>query len=138
MKATRLLPKDGPRPLVLVIMDGIAYSSNPVGNAVADAYTPHLDWLLTHCPYTLLKAHGTAVGLPSDADMGNSEVGHNAIGAGRVYAQGARLVNEALATGRLFQGRTWRRLIEFCRQTAGRSISSGSFPTATCTATWII
>ncbi|MEJ5364477.1 MAG: 2,3-bisphosphoglycerate-independent phosphoglycerate mutase [Desulfosoma sp.] len=119
MKVTRLLPKDGPRPLVLVIMDGIAYSSSSVGNAVSDACTPHLDWLLAHCPYTLLKAHGTAVGLPSDADMGNSEVGHNAMGAGRIYAQGARLVNEALATGQLFQGRTWRRLMEFCRENNG-------------------
>lgn len=119
MKAIRLLPKNGPRPLVLVIMDGIAYSSHTEGNAVADAFTPHLDWLLAHCPYTLLKAHGTAVGLPSDSDMGNSEVGHNAMGAGRVYAQGARLVNEALETGRLFQGKTWRRLMDFCREHGG-------------------
>ncbi|MEJ5348963.1 MAG: 2,3-bisphosphoglycerate-independent phosphoglycerate mutase [Desulfosoma sp.] len=119
MKPSRLLPKNGPRPLVLVIMDGIAYASNTEGNAVANAYTPHLDWLLSHCPYTLLKAHGTAVGLPSDGDMGNSEVGHNALGAGRVYAQGARLVNEALATGRLFEGKTWRRLMDFCRENQG-------------------
>lgn len=119
MKVKRLLPRNGPRPLVLVIMDGIACASNTEGNAVANAYTPHLDWLLAHCPHTLLKAHGTAVGLPSDGDMGNSEVGHNAIGAGRVYAQGARLVNEALATGRLFQGKTWQRLMNYCRQNQG-------------------
>ncbi len=119
MKQSRLLPKNGPRPLVLVIMDGIAYASNTEGNAVANAYTPHLDWLLGHCPHTLLKAHGTAVGLPSDGDMGNSEVGHNALGAGRVYAQGARLVNEALATGRLFEGKTWRKLMDFCRENQG-------------------
>ncbi len=105
--------------MVLVIMDGVAYSSNTEGNAVANAYTPHLDWLLANCPCTLLKAHGTAVGLPSDGDMGNSEVGHNAIGAGRVYAQGARLVNEALATGRLFQGKRWKQLMDFCRENHG-------------------
>ena len=119
MKAKHLLPRNGPRPLVLVIMDGIACASHMEGNAVANAYTPHLDWLLAHCPYTLLKAHGTAVGLPSDGDMGNSEVGHNAMGAGRVYAQGARLVNEALATGRLFQGKTWQRLMSYCRENHG-------------------
>jgi 2,3-bisphosphoglycerate-independent phosphoglycerate mutase len=57
-----------------------------------------------------LKAHGTAVGLPSDGDMGNSEVGHNAIGAGRIFDQGAQLVNRAIADGRLFDGEVWRRL----------------------------
>ncbi len=108
-----------PRPLTLVIMDGIGYSEKKAGNAVADGETPHLDWLLAHCPHTLLKAHGTAVGLPSDKDMGNSEVGHNAMGAGRVYAQGARLVNEALETGRLFQGKTWRWLVDYCKRNGG-------------------
>lgn len=108
-----------PRPLTIVIMDGIGYSEYTEGNAVAEAYTPHLDWLLENCPYTLLRAHGTAVGLPSDADMGNSEVGHNAIGAGRIYPQGARLVNEAIASGRIFQGDTWRKLIDYCRRNNG-------------------
>jgi 2,3-bisphosphoglycerate-independent phosphoglycerate mutase len=108
-----------PRPLTIVVMDGIGYRPDPTGNAVAQAYTPHLDWLLQHCPYTLLKAHGTAVGLPSDEDMGNSEVGHNAIGAGRCYPQGARLVNEAIESGRIFQGKGWKKLIGFCREHGG-------------------
>ncbi|SMC23556.1 phosphoglycerate mutase [Desulfacinum hydrothermale DSM 13146] len=119
MKWEKLL-KDGlTGPLTLVIMDGIGFSERREGNAVADAHTPHLDWLLAHCPHGLLKAHGTAVGLPSDKDMGNSEVGHNAMGAGRIYAQGARLVNEAIETGRLFQGKTWRHLMDYCRENNG-------------------
>ncbi|NLI82171.1 MAG: 2,3-bisphosphoglycerate-independent phosphoglycerate mutase [Deltaproteobacteria bacterium] len=100
-------------------MDGIAYREGTCGNAVTEAYTPHMDWLLQNCPYTLLRAHGTAVGLPSDKDMGNSEVGHNAIGAGRVFPQGARLVNEAIATGNVFQGRGWRRIMDFVRSSHG-------------------
>ena len=115
----QVLPGRKRRPLVLVVMDGIGYREETSGNAVAEAYTPHLDWLLQNCPYTLLNAHGKAVGLPSDEDMGNSEVGHNAMGAGRIYAQGARLVNEAIASKRLFQGRAWRQLIQFCRDHHG-------------------
>ncbi|HBZ56350.1 MAG TPA: 2,3-bisphosphoglycerate-independent phosphoglycerate mutase [Syntrophobacteraceae bacterium] len=108
-----------PRPLTLVVMDGVGYRQETVGNAVAEAFTPHLDWLLEHCPTTLLRAHGTAVGMPSEDDMGNSEVGHNAMGAGRVYSQGARLVKEAIETGRLFEGKGWRRLIDYCRSHGG-------------------
>ena len=100
-------------------MDGIGYRAESLGNAVAESYTPHLDWLLDHCPNTLLRAHGTAVGLPSDEDMGNSEVGHNAMGAGRFYPQGARLVNEAIESGRIFEGKTWPYLIQFCREHDG-------------------
>jgi 2,3-bisphosphoglycerate-independent phosphoglycerate mutase len=103
----------------MVIMDGIGYREAKEGNAFLNGYTPHFDFLWNNCPHTLLKAHGTAVGLPSDDDMGNSEVGHNAIGAGRVYAQGARLVNEALESGRLFQGKGWRTIIEFCKSHGG-------------------
>jgi len=54
--------------------------------------------------WRLVKAHGTAVGLPSDDDMGNSEVGHNALGAGRIFAQGAKLVDQALASGKIYDG----------------------------------
>lgn len=115
----QVLNKRRPRPLTLAIMDGIGYRKATEGNAVAEAYTPHLDWLLAHCPYALLKAHGRAVGLPSDDDMGNSEVGHNAFGAGRLYPQGARLVNEAIASGRIFESRGWRRLVQLCRENDG-------------------
>jgi 2,3-bisphosphoglycerate-independent phosphoglycerate mutase len=120
MKETvALLTHRKPRPVTLVIMDGIGYRPETVGNAVANANTPHLDWLLGHCPYTLLQAHGKAVGLPSDDDMGNSEVGHNALGGGRLYPQGARLVNEAISTGGIFEGRGWQKLIRYCREHNG-------------------
>ena len=85
-------------PVVTVVMDGIGLSANTVGNAVQEANTPVLDRLFKNYPHIALKAHGKAVGMPSDDDMGNSEVGHNAIGAGRVYHQGAALVSEAIAS----------------------------------------
>ena len=72
------------KPIVLVIMDGVGKGDGGSGDAVAVAKTPTLDHLLATCPHTYLKAHGTAVGLPSDEDMGNSEVGHNALGCGQV------------------------------------------------------
>jgi 2,3-bisphosphoglycerate-independent phosphoglycerate mutase len=60
---------------------------------------------------TRLRAHGTAVGMPSDEDMGNSEVGHNAFGAGRVFAQGAKLVAESIASDSMWQGEAWHDVI---------------------------
>ena len=79
-------------PVVLVIMDGVGIGKNPESDYVKIANTPNLDWLREHAVYNEVKAHGVAVGLPDDGDMGNSEVGHNAIGCGRVFAQGAALV----------------------------------------------
>jgi 2,3-bisphosphoglycerate-independent phosphoglycerate mutase len=114
-----LLTHRSPRPVTLAIMDGIGYREDTLGNAVAGACTPTLDWLLANCRYRLLHAHGTAVGLPSDKDMGNSEVGHNALGSGRLYPQGARLVNQAIESGQVFEGRTWRHLIRYCIQNGG-------------------
>ncbi|MCL2673302.1 MAG: 2,3-bisphosphoglycerate-independent phosphoglycerate mutase, partial [Alphaproteobacteria bacterium] len=91
-------------PVVLVIMDGVGIARHPDGDATAKADMPNYRKLVKDCPYTTLKAHGTAVGLPSDDDMGNSEVGHNAIGAGRVFAQGAKLVQQAIDDGSFFGG----------------------------------
>jgi 2,3-bisphosphoglycerate-independent phosphoglycerate mutase len=88
-------------------MDGVGFGKYQDGDAVAAAATPNLDWFLANCPNTKLKAHGVAVGLPSDADMGNSEVGHNAMGAGRVFAQGAKLVSNSIASGKMFQDQGW-------------------------------
>lgn len=99
-------------PVLTVVMDGVGVGPENEGNAVRLARTPLLDRLRREVPYTELLAHGTAVGLPSDEDMGNSEVGHNALGAGRVFAQGARLVNEALNSGALFAGPTWKALVK--------------------------
>lgn len=102
------------RPVILIVMDGIGISENKYGNAVKAAFTPALDRLMQSCPYTTIKAHGTAVGLPTDDDMGNSEVGHNALGCGQIYSQGAKLVNESIESGRMFRSETWNRLIQNC------------------------
>lgn len=102
-------------PVVLAIMDGVGIGRYPEGDAVRSALKPYLDWLANNTLFTQLKAHGTAVGLPSDDDMGNSEVGHNAIGCGRVYDQGAKLVNQAISSGSMFKDKTWQILMENCR-----------------------
>ncbi|GHU57468.1 putative 2,3-bisphosphoglycerate-independent phosphoglycerate mutase [Clostridia bacterium] len=94
--------------ILLVVMDGIGFSKTGLGDAVTLANTPVLDNLLKTCPNTRLKAHGTAVGLPDDSDMGNSEVGHNALGCGQVYAQGAKLVNASIESGKMYESDTWR------------------------------
>lgn len=99
-------------PVVLIIMDGIGLSDAQAGNAFRAANTPTLDKCMAQYPMLKLKAHGTAVGLPSDGDMGNSEVGHNAIGAGQVYSQGAKLVTESLATKAMFENIVWKELVD--------------------------
>lgn len=98
-------------PVVLVIMDGVGYGKYEEGDAVKASKMKYLDWFTANCPHTKLKAHGTSVGLPSDDDMGNSEVGHNAIGCGRVFAQGAKLVSESISSGLMYEGETWKKLI---------------------------
>jgi len=98
-------------PVVLVIMDGVGYGKYKEGDAFAAAITENLDELTASCSFTKLKAHGKAVGLPSDDDMGNSEVGHNAIGCGRVFSQGAKLVGNSIATGAMFEGSTWKKMV---------------------------
>lgn len=103
-------------PVVLVIMDGVGIGKYKEGDAVLDSNTPFLHKMMSTLPMTTLKAHGTAVGLPSDADMGNSEVGHNAMGCGRVFEQGAKLVSAAIESGRMFQGETWKQLIETAKK----------------------
>ena len=88
-----------PGPVLIVVMDGVGVGASNEGDAVWLARTPTLDRLAQVSLTTRLRAHGTAVGLPSDDDMGNSEVGHNAFGAGRVFDQGAKLVDAAISSG---------------------------------------
>ena len=102
-------------PVVLVVMDGVGIGHKNEGNAVERAYTPTLDMLMTKYKTLSLKAHGTAVGLPSDDDMGNSEVGHNAMGAGQVYAQGAKLVSSSIESESMFENKTWKELLSNCK-----------------------
>jgi 2,3-bisphosphoglycerate-independent phosphoglycerate mutase len=95
-------------PTVLCIMDGVGWGRRDQGDAVHVAHTPTLDRLMSEHPSRLLRAHGPAVGLPEWEDMGNSEVGHNALGGGRVFDQGAKLVGAAISSGRIFEGAAWR------------------------------
>ena len=103
-------------PVLTVVMDGYGLAPRDAGSAIAAAVKPNLDRLFATCPNLRLRAHGTAVGMPSDEDMGNSEVGHNAIGAGQVYAQGAALVADAIASGAIWRGEAWREVVAGARQ----------------------
>ncbi len=107
-------------PVVVIVMDGYGLPKTDVGSAIAAAHKPTLDRLFAECPNIRLRAHGTAVGMPSDDDMGNSEVGHNAIGAGQVYAQGAALVANAIADGAIWQGEAWQQVVAGAK--AGRGV----------------
>lgn len=98
-------------PVLTIVMDGVGLAPDSVGNAVSSAYMPNLEAVMKNYPTVTLKAHGTAVGLPSDDDMGNSEVGHNALGAGQVFAQGAKLVSQSIESGKMFNSDTWKELI---------------------------
>ncbi len=98
-------------PVVTIVIDGYGLAKNDVGSAIAAARKPTLDRLFVNYPNIRLRAHGKAVGMPSDGDMGNSEVGHNAIGAGQVYAQGAALVADAIASGSIWAGPAWREIV---------------------------
>lgn len=106
--------KRRPAPVLLVIMDGYGLRDESKGNCVRLAKTPNIDfltqWAQERNLYTQLKAHGKAVGMPTDKDMGNSEVGHNAFGAGRYISQGAMLVNEAIESRSIFETPLWKKL----------------------------
>ena len=97
--------------VVLVVMDGVGETKEELGNMVLRANTPTLDGLKETCPWQCIQAHGVAVGLPSDDDMGNSEVGHNALGCGQIYSQGAKLVNESIESGAVYRSDTWKEII---------------------------
>ncbi|MBP3582754.1 MAG: 2,3-bisphosphoglycerate-independent phosphoglycerate mutase [Clostridia bacterium] len=99
-------------PLLTIVMDGVGIAPGNGANAVAAAHTPTLDMLMKNYPTVAIKAHGTAVGLPGDDDMGNSEVGHNALGSGQVFAQGAKLVSQSIETGKIFSSDAWRTLVD--------------------------
>lgn len=103
-------------PVVVIIMDGVGIGKHDEGDAVFLANTPILDNITKKYMNTQLFAHGTYVGLPSNDDMGNSEVGHNAIGAGRVFDQGAKLVNKSIKDGTLYEGKTWKNLANNCKK----------------------
>ncbi|KAL7582439.1 2,3-bisphosphoglycerate-independent phosphoglycerate mutase [Lactuca sativa] len=91
--------------VAMIVLDGWGEASPDKFNCIHVAETPTMDSLKNGAPdkWRLVRAHGTAVGLPTEDDMGNSEVGHNALGAGRIYAQGAKLVDAALESGKIYE-----------------------------------
>lgn len=103
-------------PVVTIVMDGYGFNPSGEGNAIAAACKPTLDRLLANYSNVLLKAHGRAVGMPTDDDMGNSEVGHNAIGAGQVYNQGAALVADSIQSGEIFGRDAWKEIVGNVRE----------------------
>lgn len=102
-------------PVVTIVMDGLGIGKQDESDGVFVSYTPVLDKLMKENMLCILKAHGKAVGLPSDDDMGNSEVGHNALGAGRIFAQGAQLVNDAIESEAIFAGKAWGQVVKQAR-----------------------
>lgn len=107
------------KPVVLVVMDGVGETPEILGNMVMQATTPTLDALKKEHPFQIIKAHGSAVGLPTDDDMGNSEVGHNALGCGQIYSQGAKLVNESIESGSIYTSETWQKLVGNVKTSGG-------------------
>ncbi|KAG4922304.1 hypothetical protein AAZX31_18G199900 [Glycine max] len=106
------LPKG--KTVAVVVLDGWGEATPNEYNCIHKAETPCMDSLKKGAPerWRLVRAHGTAVGLPTEDDMGNSEVGHNALGAGRIFAQGAKLVDLALASGKIFEGEGFKYIKE--------------------------
>ncbi len=107
-------------PIVTIVMDGYGLPKSDAGSAIAAACKPTLDRLFANYPNIQLRAHGTAVGMPSDEDMGNSEVGHNAIGAGQVYSQGASLVANSIEKGEIWERDAWKEIVLGAK--AGRGV----------------
>src|SRR5690349_20976517 len=106
------------RPVMLAVLDGWGWREDPADNAVRHARTPNFDRLWAASPHALLKTSGRDVGLP-DGQMGNSEVGHFNIGAGRVVMQDLPRINDAIASGSIRSTEALRSLIQALKQSGG-------------------
>jgi 2,3-bisphosphoglycerate-independent phosphoglycerate mutase len=104
-----------PKPVILIIMDGFGIRKETVGNAVAQANKPNFERLWAKYPHTLLGASGESVGLP-DGQMGNSEVGHLNIGAGRVVYQELTRIGKSIREGEFFNNETFLNAIEHVKK----------------------
>ena len=135
MKTLKKLEGAPIRPVLTIVMDGVGLAPASEANAVKLAKTQTLDMLMAKYPMLTLKAHGTAVGLPSDDDMGNSEVGHNALGSGQVFAQGAKLVSNSIESGKMFTSDTWKLLTDNVKEHNSTLHFIGLSPTETFTHT---
>jgi len=103
------------KPLALIILDGFGKNTSDYGNAIVSAKTPNMDKLFAACPNTLIGASGMDVGLP-DGQMGNSEVGHTNIGAGRVVYQELTRITKSIADGDFFENEALVGAIENCKK----------------------
>lgn len=103
------------KPVALIILDGFAMREETLGNAVAQANTPHFDQLWEKYPHATLSASGEDVGLPK-GQMGNSEVGHMNIGAGRVIHQNLSLINKGIAAGTFFENAVFAEAIQHAKR----------------------
>jgi len=108
-----------PRPFVLIVMDGWGINARKEGNAIALARTPNLDKLAKNWPHTAIRTSGEAVGLP-EGQMGNSEVGHQNIGAGKRVLQDYSRVNESIKDGSFFQNPALLKAVEHVKKNGSR------------------
>ncbi len=122
------------KPVVLMVLDGYGLSDRKDGNAIAMASTPVMDKLMAECPFVPGNASGLAVGLP-DGQMGNSEVGHMNIGAGRIIYQDLTSITKAIEDGTFLRMRSFWQRLKTARSMALTCICGGCSQTAECTAT---
>ncbi|MDD3229893.1 MAG: 2,3-bisphosphoglycerate-independent phosphoglycerate mutase [Oscillospiraceae bacterium] len=106
------------KPLALIILDGFGYNASGYGNAIQAAKTPNIDQIMAECPHTLIGASGMDVGLP-DGQMGNSEVGHTNIGAGRVVYQELTRITKSIKDGDFFENPAFTEAVENCKKNGG-------------------
>ena len=103
------------KPTVLMIMDGFGLNDRHEANAVYEANTPIMDKLMEECPFVKGNASGLAVGLP-DGQMGNSEVGHLNMGAGRIVYQELTRITKAIQDGDFFDNKAFLEAVENCKK----------------------
>ena len=103
------------KPVALIIMDGYGYNPSDYGNAITAAEKPYLDKYIKECPNTKIGASGMDVGLP-DGQMGNSEVGHTNIGAGRIVYQELTRITKAIQDGDFFKNEALLNAVENCKK----------------------
>ncbi len=107
--------KNTQRPVVLIIRDGWGSSDKSRGNAILNANTPVTDLLLEECPNSKLRASGESVGLP-EGFVGNSEVGHIAIGSGRLFREPLTRINDSIDSGKFFSNPAFKKAIDNCKK----------------------
>src|SRR3989454_10103854 len=112
-------PVRRPRPFVLIVMDGWGINPRKEGNAIALARTPNIDKLAREWPHTSIRTSGEAVGLP-EGQMGNSEVGHQNIGAGKRVLQDYARVSESIRDGSFFHNPALLKAIEHVKKNHSR------------------